>query len=121
MASRPASTQTISALPGVPTLHVMTRALRKTPVPMMFATLTEIAAISPRPRMSCVCSLCIRFIHRLHRCYFAICEICGLVSKVVRDQIFVSVAAPDERDRSIFTNQHRSGERSPIIVKHLGQ
>jgi hypothetical protein len=50
-----------NALPGLPTLHVTTRALRNTPVPMMFATLTEIAAISPRPRMSWVCSGCTGF------------------------------------------------------------
>ena len=63
--SRPAKTQTISALPGVPTLHVITRALRNTPVPMMLATLTEIAAISPSPRMSCVCSVCIFIRHKI--------------------------------------------------------
>src|SRR5713226_5384028 len=50
--SSPATSQTVSALPGVPTLQVITRALRKTPVPITFATLTEIAAIRPRPRTS---------------------------------------------------------------------
>src|ERR1051325_11085324 len=50
--NKPATSQTLKALPGVPTLHVITRALRNTPVPMTFATLTEIAATKPRPRMS---------------------------------------------------------------------
>src|SRR5438874_7077847 len=50
--SKPATSHTVKALPGVPTLHVITRALRNTPVPMTFATLTEIAATKPRPRMS---------------------------------------------------------------------
>src|SRR5205807_6198203 len=52
--SKPATSHTVKALPGVPTLHVITRAFRNTPVPMTFATLTEIAATSPRPRMSSV-------------------------------------------------------------------
>ena len=53
--SYPAINQTVRALPGVPTLQVITRALRNTPVPMTFATLTEIAAIKPSPRISSVC------------------------------------------------------------------
>src|SRR5581483_9297552 len=48
----PATSQTVSAMPGVPTLQVITRALRNTPVPITFATLTEIAAINPKPRTS---------------------------------------------------------------------
>jgi hypothetical protein len=36
--------------PGVPTLHVITRAFRKTPVPIMFAMFTEVAAVRPSPR-----------------------------------------------------------------------
>lgn len=53
--SNPATNQTVKALPGVPTLQVITRALRNTPVPMTLATLTEIAAIRPSPRISSVC------------------------------------------------------------------
>src|SRR2546425_10010419 len=49
---KPATNQTVKAIPGVPTLHVMTRAFRNTPVPITFATLTEMAAIKPRPRIS---------------------------------------------------------------------
>src|ERR1043165_8643954 len=99
----------MSALPGVPTLHVMTRAFRNTPVPMMLATLTEMAAISPRPRMSCVCSACIGFYPQITQNLFSTCVICGLlISEVVRNQVLVSVAAPDGFDGSILTNQHRS-------------
>src|SRR6266545_4732625 len=50
--SNPATSHTVKALPGVPTLQVITRALRNTPVPMTFATLTEIAATKPRPRIN---------------------------------------------------------------------
>src|SRR2546425_12949281 len=50
--SNPAATQTESAIIGVPVLQVITRALIKTPVPIMLATLTEIAAVRPRPRTS---------------------------------------------------------------------
>ena len=37
---------------GLPTLHVITRALRKTPVPITFPMITETAASSPRPRIN---------------------------------------------------------------------
>src|SRR5689334_22356947 len=47
---RPATNHTVSVLPGVPTLQVITRAFKNTPVPMTLATLTEIAATKPRPR-----------------------------------------------------------------------
>src|SRR5438552_914352 len=50
--SSPATSHTVNALPGVPTLQVITRAFKNTPVPMTFATLTAIAAIKPRPRTS---------------------------------------------------------------------
>jgi len=38
--------------PGEPTLHVITRAFKNTPVPITFPMITEIAATSPRPRTS---------------------------------------------------------------------
>src|SRR5882724_5042138 len=38
--------------PGVPTLQVITRDFRKTPVPMTLPITMDVAAIGPRPRMS---------------------------------------------------------------------
>src|SRR6266550_2032675 len=46
----PATTYTPRTLPGVPTLQVITRAFRKTPVPITLPTTTDIAATSVRPR-----------------------------------------------------------------------
>jgi hypothetical protein len=48
----PAAIQMKMTVPGVPTLQVMTRVFKKTPVPMMLPTTIEMAAIRPRPRMS---------------------------------------------------------------------
>ncbi len=42
----------MSTFPGVPTLHVITRAFRKTPVPMTFPMMIDTAATSPSPRTS---------------------------------------------------------------------
>jgi hypothetical protein len=50
--SNPAAIHTSIAIFGLPTLQVMTRDFRKTPVPIMFETLTEIAAHIPTPRIS---------------------------------------------------------------------
>ena len=44
-----------------------------------------------------------------------------LITEIVCNQIFVSVAASNQRDRSVFTDQHRRRERSPIVMEHLGQ
>src|SRR5688572_25887536 len=110
--SSPAKTQTASAFPGLPTLHVITRAFKNTPVPMMLATLTEMAAISPRPRMSCLCSVCIVLGHGFNP---------WLIPGVVGDQIFVSVAAADQMRLAVAADQDRSGQRPPVVVKHLGQ
>src|SRR3954452_9177615 len=49
---RPATTQTVMTIPGVPTLHVITRDLRKTPVPMTSPITIAIAARAPSPRTS---------------------------------------------------------------------
>ncbi len=38
--------------PALPTLQVMTRVLRNTPAPIMFVTLTAMAAHMPTPRVS---------------------------------------------------------------------
>jgi hypothetical protein len=37
---------------GLPTLQVITRVFRNTPVPIMLATFTAMAAQAPMPRMS---------------------------------------------------------------------
>jgi hypothetical protein len=39
-------------MPGVPTLHVITRAFKKTPVPMTLPITMEAAATKVKPRMS---------------------------------------------------------------------
>jgi hypothetical protein len=51
-ASTPAAIQTKSTSSGDPTLQVITRVLRKTPVPIMLAMLIDVAAVSPRLRTS---------------------------------------------------------------------
>src|SRR5271154_4271373 len=55
--SRPAASHTNSTVFALPTLQVMTRVLRKTPVPIMLATLTAIAPHAPTPRVSSVRAL----------------------------------------------------------------
>src|ERR1700723_2420325 len=50
--SRPAAAQTSSTVFAPPTLQVMTRVLRNTPVPIMLATLTAVAAQGPTPRVN---------------------------------------------------------------------
>src|SRR5580693_4427685 len=50
--SRPAAAQTSSTVFALPTLQVMTRVLRNTPVPIMLATLTAVAAHGPTPRVN---------------------------------------------------------------------
>src|SRR3954451_12885973 len=49
-ARSPDTIQTAITVSGEPTLQVITRVLRNTPVPIMLAMLTEVAATSPRPR-----------------------------------------------------------------------
>ena len=49
--SNPAAIHTNITHFGSPTLHVIARAFRKTPVPITFPIMTDTAAISPRPRM----------------------------------------------------------------------
>src|ERR1044072_7511826 len=124
--SKPAKTQTISALPGVPTLHVITRAFRNTPVTMMLSTLTEMAAISPRPRTSCVCSFCII---EATDCTdeHGLCLVCvyrvnlWLIPGIVGDQIVVSIATSNQIRLAVATDQDRSGEWPSVVVKHLRQ
>ena len=50
--NNPAASHTTSTSLALPTLQVMTRVLRKTPVPIMLATLTAAAAHGPTPRVS---------------------------------------------------------------------
>ena len=47
---RPATTHTVTTIPGVPTLQVMTRALRNTPVPMTSPMRIALEASRPSPR-----------------------------------------------------------------------
>src|SRR4051795_7612776 len=48
----PAAIQTTMTISGDPTLQVITRAFRKTPVPMTLPMTMEAAATNVRPRMS---------------------------------------------------------------------
>jgi hypothetical protein len=50
--SNPAAIHTSITIFALPTLQVMTRVFKKTPAPIMFETLTEIAAHIPTPRIS---------------------------------------------------------------------
>src|SRR5688572_1764115 len=98
MESSPATTQTAITRPGEPTLQVITRDLRKTPVPITLPTTMEVAAITPRPRMS-VESFCVgvdiiqrtgidneRAGTKYHRLYFLSCINGGIsVSRVADD------------------------------------
>jgi len=52
--SPPATTHASSTNPGVPTLQVMTRAFKNTPVPMTTPITIAVAASSPSPRTSVV-------------------------------------------------------------------
>ena len=48
----PATIHTVMTIPGLPTLQVITRAFRKTPLPMTSLIRIDVAAIRPRPRMT---------------------------------------------------------------------
>src|SRR5258708_25675554 len=50
--SNPAASHTSNTVLALPTLQVITRVLRKTPVPIMFATFTAIAPQAPTPRVN---------------------------------------------------------------------
>src|SRR4051812_27368728 len=50
--STPATTHTVTTRLGVPTLHVITRAFRNTPVPMTTPVTIDMAANRPSPRTS---------------------------------------------------------------------
>jgi hypothetical protein len=47
--NRPATTYANSTISGVPTLQIMTRALRNTPVPIAFVTVKATAIMRPMP------------------------------------------------------------------------
>ncbi len=50
--SNPAASHTSNTVLALPTLQVITRVLRKTPVPIMFATFTAMAPQAPTPRVN---------------------------------------------------------------------
>src|ERR1700733_8607600 len=51
-ANNPAVSQTSNTILALPTLQVITRVLRKTPVPIMLATFTATAPHAPTPRVN---------------------------------------------------------------------
>ena len=57
--STPAASHAASTSHGVSTLHIMTRVLRKMPVPMTLPTTTEVDAARPRPRTRPVVGTCL--------------------------------------------------------------
>src|ERR1043166_4965244 len=97
---------------GVSTLHIITRVFRKIPVPMTLPTTMETDAARPRPRTSVkgwrVCSVMRARV------------LSGRLPDLVRQQVFVRVAAADEFGASAFFDEGDGGQGATVVGEHLG-